>query len=86
MLEALTFPCATCGGSGERRFRICDHLHGNCPCEGGVAECEECEGTGSVRCAMCGDAPAVSEARKGGLMCGRCAEEEEALNTRSDGR
>jgi hypothetical protein len=74
-VAGLTFPCAECGGSGAITMRPCMHA-GSCPCPGYQVRCEECEGTGSVRCAYCGERAAVQEARGLGLLCEVCAIEE----------
>lgn len=73
----MTFPCATCGGTGLVGIRAwgCEH-HGNCPCGSDEIPCGDCIG-GSVPCGMCGERPAVQEAREMGLMCHECAMEEE---------
>jgi hypothetical protein len=75
----LTFPCAACDGRGYENVTLHDETcsgRGACPCRVEAFDCEECDGTGSVRCAFCGEAPAVVEARGLGLLCEACANEE----------
>lgn len=52
---------------------VCGHS-GNCPCATIEAPCEECRGTGTERCAWCGDAPATARLDDDDL-CDACAAE-----------
>ena len=75
-----TFPCAECDGRGAFDV-VATHdawcLTGqNCPCATVEVACGECL-EGAVACGMCGERPAVQEARGGGVVCYECATEEE---------
>lgn len=43
---------------GFIEVQTCNHS-GVCPCAGVEVPCEECDGTGFVKCGICGDNPAV---------------------------